>query len=224
MGRTSQKLQQDCHQAHCPIVPKLILGRVPRTGSHQDFSHLLELNIGLGLEQGIEAGRGLDLFRVDRDDPVAVSLHVACRGSEDLTLRVIDHQRTFGFGAGENIWDDVAGRLSSSDAGDDAHILEALPLRKMPPGSVQQQAGVSARQESRGFAATQEPCPVLRLPEFSKEEGIANSSDEPHQAAWMGALYISVCASHGRIFFDVNVARGAGSGSSNPRAFLERPV
>lgn len=213
MGGAAQELEQNSHETHGSVIPKLILAGISRTGSYQDFSHLLELNIALGLEQGIEAGRGFDVFRVDGDNPETLRLHEASGCREDFSLGVIDHERALRFGAAQHVRDDVAAGLSSSHAGDDADVLKALPFGQMPLLSVKQQAGISARQECRGLAATQETCPVFGVPASAKHQGVAPSSDEFPQAMRKGARVISACVFHGRIFFDINAARGAGSGS-----------
>ena len=109
---------------------------------------MLELDIRLGLEQGIETCAAGDVFRVDHHDTKAGVLHVAGGGLEHFPFRIVHDYRAFALRPVQDIRDDKAARLPCSNAGHHTYILKAVCLAQATALPVDEKASVTRTQKA----------------------------------------------------------------------------
>lgn len=71
------------------------------------------------------------------------AFHVAAGGCVHLAFWIVHHQTARVLCPRDHIRDDVAARFSCTDTGNDAHILEALPLREFQAVAVYEKPRVA---------------------------------------------------------------------------------
>jgi len=122
---------------------------------------LLELDIRLGLEQGIETCAACEVFRVDHHDTKAGALHVAGGGLEHFSLRVVYDNRALALRPVQDIRNDIAAGLPRSYASYHADVLEAVSFAQSPALPVDEKARVAISQKAAQLTAAQIPRSLL---------------------------------------------------------------
>ena len=143
----AQELQEHADKADGSMIPKGVFLASGATCPDENFSHLLELDIRLGLKQRIETCAAGEVFRVYHHDMKAGALHVTGGGLEHFPFRVVHDYRAFALRPVQDIRDDKAAGLPRSYAGHHTYILKAVSFAQSAALPVDEKASVTRAQK-----------------------------------------------------------------------------